>query len=397
VIDSPNAPLSETNALPDRDPLHGAGMTGRATRLVLLAVLAACGGREPEAKSAAPLAAVTLTPSDIATAREMELVEGVSMSGSLEPAQTVIIKSQVIGRLRRIHVDRGSRVARGQVLVEIEAEGIRGQAASARAAVASAEAALALSTQRLESARRLQAAGAISDIELRSSEAANQAAAAQLAAARAQLAAAGEAETRTSITSPIDGVVSARIVEEGEAVKDGDRLLEVVDIGTLELQAQVGVDEAMRVHVGSPVTFTLDALPGQALRGRVARIDPRADPGTRQVGIAAQLANPGGRIVAGQFARGRVLTGRAVKGVAIPIAAVSDSAGQARVFVIDNGKLVLRQITLGARDEALGLVAVTSGITATDRILARPVVGAANGLAVTVASDSAVTPPREIK
>ena len=372
-------------------------MTGRATRLVLLAVLAACGGREPEAKSAAPLAAVTLTPSDIATAREMELVEGVSMSGSLEPAQTVIMKSQVIGRLRRIHVDRGSRVARGQVLVEIEAEGIRGQAASARAAVASAEAALALSTQRLESARRLQAAGAISDIELRSSEAANQAAAAQLAAARAQLAAAGEAETRTSITSPIDGVVSARIVEEGEAVKDGDRLLEVVDIGTLELQAQVGVDEAMRVHVGSPVTFTLDALPGQALRGRVARIDPRADPGTRQVGIAAQLANPGGRIVAGQFARGRVLTGRAVKGVAIPIAAVSDSAGQARVFVIDNGKLVLRQITLGARDEALGLVAVTSGITATDRILARPVVGAANGLAVTVASDSAVTPPREIK
>jgi RND family efflux transporter MFP subunit len=393
VIDSPHTLPSAANAQPDRNPRLDAGVTRRAAQLVVLVLLAACGGSEPEARSAAPLAAVTLTSSDVATAREMELVEGVSVSGSLEPAQTVIIKSQVIGRLRRIHVDRGSRVARGQVLVEIEAEGIRGQAASARAAVASAEAALALSTQRLESARRLQAAGAISDIELRSSEAANQAAAAQLAAARAQLAAAGEAETRTSITSPINGVVSSRIVEEGEAVKDGDRLLEVVDIGTLELQAQVGVDEAMRVHVGSPVTFTLDALPGQALRGRVARIDPRADPGTRQVGVAAQLANPGGRIVAGQFARGRVLTGRAVTGVAIPIAAVSDSAGQARVFVIDDGKLVLRPITLGARDEALGLVAVTSGITVADRILARPVVGAANGLAVTIASDSAVTPP----
>jgi RND family efflux transporter MFP subunit len=359
-----------------------------------LAFIAACGGGgEPGGSAAAPLAAVTLTPSDVATARETELVEGVSMSGSLEPAQTVIIKSQVVGRLRRIRVDRGSRVTRGQVLVEIEAEGIRGQAASARAAVASAEAALALATQRLESAKRLHAAGAISDIELRSSEAANQAAAAQLAAARAQLAGAGEAETRTSITSPINGVVSARVVEEGEAIKDGDRLLEVVDIATLELQAQVGVDEAMRVRVGSPVAFTLAALPGQALRGRVARIDPRADPGTRQVGIAAQLANPGGRIVAGQFAQGRVLTGRAVRGVAIPIAAVSDSAGQARVYVIENGKLVLRQITLGARDDALGLVAVTSGLAADERILARPVVGAANGLAVTIASDSAAPPP----
>lgn len=359
-----------------------------------LALVAGCGGdEEPDAEAATPIAAVTLTPSDIAVAREMEIIEGVSMSGSLEPAQTVTIKAQVPGRLRRIRVDRGSRVARGQVLVEVEAEGVRGQAASARAAVASAEAALALATQRLESAKRLHAAGAISDIDLRVSETANQAAVAQLAAARAQLAGASEAETRTSITSPINGVVSARVVEEGEAVKDGDRLLDVVDIGTLELQAQVGVDEAMRVRVGAPVTFTLAALPGQALVGRVARIDPRADPGTRQVGIAAQLANPGGRIVAGQFAQGRVLTGRAVKSVAIPIAAVSDSAGQARVYVIRDGTLELRPITLGARDEALGLVAVVSGLAAQERILARPVVGAANGLAVTIASDSAATPP----
>jgi multidrug efflux pump subunit AcrA (membrane-fusion protein) len=148
----------------------------------------------------------------------------------------------------------------------------------------------------------------------------------------------------------------------------------------------------MKVRVGSPVSFTIDAV-GQALRGRVTRIDPRADPGTRQVGLAAQLPNPGGRIVAGQFARGRVLTGRAVTAIAIPIAAVSDSAGVARVFVIDNGKLVLRQVTLGARDEAQGLVAVTSGLTAADKVLARPVVGAANGLAVTIASDSATPPP----
>lgn len=370
-------------------------MTRPASCLVataLCALLGACGGGEPEASpGAAPLAAATLTSSDIATAREVELVDGVSLSGSLEPAQTVIIKTQVAGRLRRIPVDRGSRVAKGHLLAEIEADGIRGQAVAARAALASAEAALALAAQRLESAKRLQAAGAISDIDLRASEASHEAASAQVAAARAQLAMAGEAEARTSIESPINGVVSVRVVEEGESVKDGDRLLEVVDIGTLELRAQVGVDDAMRVRVGSPVVFTLGAT-GQPLRGRVARIDPRADPGTRQVGIAAQLANPGGRIVAGQFARGRVLTGRATLAVAIPAAAVSDSAGQSRVFVIEGGKLVLRPVTLGTRDEALGLVAVTAGLAVAERVLARPVLGAANGLAVTVASDSAIPP-----
>jgi len=72
---------------------------------------------------------------------------------------------------------------------------------------------------------------------------------------------------------------------------------------------------------------------------------------------------------------------------------VSDSAGQARVFVVDGGKLALRPITLGTRDESLGLVAVTSGLSSGERILARPVVGAANGLAVTIASDSAPPPP----
>ena len=367
----------------------------RLTSCIVLLLVAACGRREeaPAADSpAASLAAVTLTPSDVATPREMELTEGISLSGSLEPAQTVVVKAQVAGRLRRVLVDRGTRVARGQLLAEIEAEGVRGQVAGAQAAVISAEAAESLATQRLEAAKRLNAAGAISDIELRTAEINVRAAAAQLALARAQLATTSEVSARTRITAPIGGVVSARMAEPGEAVKDGDEVLEVVDINTLELEAQVGVDEAMRVKVGSPVTFSIDAVSGN-LRGRVSRIDPRADPGTRQVGLAAQLPNPGGRIVAGQFARGRVLTGRAVSGIAIPLGAISDSAGVARVFVIENGKLVLRQVTLGARDEARGLVAVTSGLTASDRILARPVIGAANGLSVTVASDSGTAPP----
>ena len=364
----------------------------RLTSLLALLATAACGGsEEAPAAETAPVAAVTLTPSDIATPRQMELSEGVSISGSLEPSQTVVVDAQVGGRLRRVLVDRGTRVNRGQLLAQIEAEGVTSQAASAQAAVISAEANEQLAQQRLEAARRLNAAGAFSDIELGTSETNVRATTAQLALARSQLAAANEANARTSITSPIAGVISERRVESGEAVADGDELFQVVDVSTLELQAQVGVDQAMRVRVGSPVVFSIDAL-GESQRGRVSRIAPRADPGTRQVALAAQLPNPGGRIVAGQFARGRVVTGQAVSGLAIPMAAVSDSAGVAFVFVIENGKLVRRQVTLGARDDAQGLVLVTAGLAATDRLLARQVVGAANQLPVNIATDSAVRP-----
>jgi RND family efflux transporter MFP subunit len=368
------------------------------TRLLPLSLGAAllhagCGRGTESAATPRGETSVTLTASDVAVVRVAELTDGVSVSGSLEPVQTIPLKAQINGRVRRVGADRGTAVRAGQVLIEIEAEGIRGQAASAKAAVASAEAALALALQRLESARRLHAAGAISDIELTSAQATHEAATAQVAAARAQWTTANESESHAAITSPIDGVVSERGTEPGEAVKDGAVLLTVVDTRTLELAAQVAVDDAMRVRVGAPVVFTLDAAPGQAFRGRVARVDPRADPGTRQVGIASQLPNPGGRIVAGQFARGRVLTGAPARVPAIPLTAVRDSGGVASVFVIENGRLARREIALGARDEEQGLVGVKRGLAAGDRVLAASIAGAAEGLAVTMASDSAARTP----
>jgi membrane fusion protein (multidrug efflux system) len=368
--------------------IAGEPMTHRPRVLAVVALAAlGCGG-EPPASAAAARTAVTLSASDVAVARLADLTDGVAISGTLEPVQSVALTAQVAARVRRVTADRGTQVRRGEVLVELDAEGIRGQAEGTRAAVASAEAALALAAQRLESARRLHAAGGIADIDLRASEAAHRAAEAQLAAARAQAAGAQENESHTRVASPIDGIVSARGVEPGESVKDGAMLLTVVDISTLELVAHVGVDEAMRVRVGAPVTFTIDATGGQAFTGRVARVDPRADPGTRQVGIASTLPNPGGRIVAGQFARGRVLLGTVKSVVAVPVRAVTDSAGVASVLLIEGGRLVRRRVSLGARDEAQGLVAVTEGLAEGDRVLAVPVPGAADGLAVTMGSDT---------
>lgn len=365
-----------------------------APAALIISVVVACAGESSGASETAPAStAVSLGPSDVAVVRVVELTDGVAVSGTLEPAQTVELRTQINGRIRRVAVDRGSRVRRGEVLVEIQAEGARGQLEGAQAAVASGEAALALAEQRLASARRLHEAGAISDIDLRASEAAHRAAAAQLGAARAQLAVAGEVESHATVRAPIDGVVSVRSVDEGESVRDGGVLITVVDTRTLELAAQIGVDEAMKVRVGAPVVFRLDAAGGARFEGRVTRVDPRADPGTRQVGVASSLPNTDGRIIAGQYARGRVLTGRTEQVAAVPIGAVRDSAGVASVLLIEGGRLARRQVTLGARDEERGLVAVTAGLAEGDRVLAVPVLGAAEGLAVTFAADSGARAP----
>jgi RND family efflux transporter MFP subunit len=364
---------------------------GSALALGLLAGAAACGGSESAAAdtAAAAPAPAALNAQDVATVRRAAVASGVVLTGSLQPAEVVALHAQVAGTVQGVRVDRGTPVKRGQVLATISAEGVRGAAAGARAAVAAARAQLAVAQQRLEAARTLHGAGAMADIDLRSAVAAREAAEAQLAAAQAQAAGAGEQAARTVITAPMTGVVSARSVESGEAVTVGADLFEIVNSSVLELSGQIPVAQAARVRVGQPVLFTLDAAPERELRGSVARIDPTADPATRQVGVYVRLPNPGGEIVGGQFARGRILGERPEEALVVPVGAVRGAAsGDAHVLAIENGKVARRAVQLGVRDEASGIVAVTTGLAEGDRVIATPAVTLAVGTAVTVAGDT---------
>jgi RND family efflux transporter MFP subunit len=376
-------------------------LTRGALAALALALVVGCGTDDDAttdtaaATAAAPSSGpVVLGPQDLVTAQLAEIGSSLTLSGSLEPKQRVALRAQVPGTVQSLRVDRGSRVRRGQVLATIRAVGVQSQAAGARAGVAAANANLAVARQRLEAARTLRQAGAMSEIDFRSAQAAFESAEAQLAAARAQAASAGEAAGFTTIVSPIDGVVSERRVDQGEAVNPGAELLTVVDSRTLELRAQIGVADAGRVRVGQTVEFTIDAMPGERFRGRVARIDPTADPGTRQVNVYVELANPTGRIIGGQFARGSIATA-STQAVVVPTTAVqgaTQNATSGTVLVVVNGRIARRAVTLGARDDATGRVAVLDGLAAGERVVATPSASLTEGTPVTIATDDARAP-----
>jgi RND family efflux transporter MFP subunit len=342
-----------------------------------------------ESAKAEPVGAtpMVLSPQDVTEARIADVVAGVLLTGSLEPAERATITAQVAGTLGPMTVDRGSSVRRGQRLTTIQAAGVRSQAAGARANVAAAEAQLAVARTQRDGQQRLYEAGAISRVQYENAQATYAAAEAQVAAARAQAAAANEEAGYTVITSPLTGMVSDRPAEPGEAVASGDPILTVVNTSVLELAGRIPVDEAGAVRIGQPVTFTLDAFPGREFRGTVARKDPAADPSTRQVGIYVRLPNGQGEITAGQYARGQVSGERIVGAVTIPVTAVLGTGETAAVFVIENGQLVRRGVTVGTRDERAGVVAVTAGLKAGERILARPAPSVSAGQKVVVASD----------
>ena len=352
-------------------------MTARLPLLLLLAACAACGGADASPESAAATAAVerpvTLVEADLLTAETGDLTTGVSLSGMLEPAATVTVAAQVEGTLGQVLVNRGSAVVEGARLATLQADGVR-------ARVAAAEANVAVARTRRDASRRLFEAGAISKIDLESSEAA-------FAAAEAQSAAALESAGFTAVTAPITGTVSDRRVDAGTAVRVGDPLFTVVSTTELELAGRVPVDKANAIRMGQKMRFSIDALAKREFTGRVARKDPIADPVTRQVGVYVRLANPRNEITAGQYARGEV-AGRTLRAtLRVPETAVLGSGAEAVVFVFADGRLERRSVTVAARSARDGVVAISSGLTTGERVLMRPTLGLADGQAAVISGE----------
>jgi membrane fusion protein (multidrug efflux system) len=380
------------NAMSDlRRPL------GAAVAALLVMGAAACGGGEGQAAETAAAEkqenVTVLGAADVATVEMTQLAAGVALTGSLEPYRTAEVKAQVPGMVRGLTVDRGSSVGAGQVLARIEAQGIQSQAAGARSGVAAAEAQVSLARRQMESARTLFQAGAMSELDFRAAEAQFQAAQAQLAGARSNSAGASEQAGRTAVRAPFAGQVSTRTANEGEAVNPGQTILTVVNSQFLELRGQVPVDQANQVRPGQPAEFTLVAFPGRTFSGTVARIDPVADAGTRQVGVTLRLQNTG-ELIAGMFASGRVVTGGDRQALVVPAAAVRGQGADQHVLAVAGDSVVRRAVTLGARDDQRGVVAVESGLQAGERVIVSPgVVPAGQKVRVQPAAPSAAAAP----
>lgn len=385
---------------------------GAHARLWLLtAALAAwaCGGESTQPAAAPEEPVVVLDATDVAVARSADIASGLVITGTLDPSEVVNVKAQVSGTVQQLSVDRGVAVKRGQRLAVIEAEGVRSQVsgaeagvAAAKSQIAAAEASVASARQQLEGARTLFEAGAMSKIEFQNVEAQHKAALGQLAAAESQAAAASsqltgasEAARRTIVQAPITGVVSVRAVNEGEAVNPGQDLLTIVNSRTLELAGQVSVQQAAQARVGQQVTFTLDAYPGQEFTGRVARIDPVADPATRRVGVALQLPNADGRLVGGQFVTGKVLTANVAMEIVVPRTALRGSEMERYVIVVEGDRLVRRDVTVGDIDDATGMAPITMGLAEGDRVIASPATDIQAG--ARVRDVAAATPAAEPK
>lgn len=293
----------------------------------------------------------------------------VEFSGPLVAPQTSLVRAKAAGTLVSMSAAEGSRVQAGQAIGRIDMAETSSRVAERSANLESARATLVQAERAHASNERLAAQQFISPIALENSRAAVDTARAALNAAQAALDTTRVALRDATLLAPISGIVAKRHVLPGEKVSIDQQVLTIVDLARLELAASVGTHEVARLAAGMPVEVRVEGVL-QPVAGRIARIAPAAEPGTRSIGVTIELANPGETLRAGQYALASAALADDQERLTLPANAVGNAAGQDHVWLIENGVLARRAVTVGRRDERAGRIEVLQGVGPASQVLA---------------------------
>lgn len=311
-----------------------------------------------------------LAAADVATVTLSTLSRSLPVTGSLSPLVQTTVKAQAPGEVIDVTVREGQPVRRGDVLVRIDTRNLNAELDNQQAALEKARADLALAKLNRDNSENLLKGHFIAQNASDTAESVYQAELANVKAAEAQLSLARIALDYATVRAPFDGTVSQRLVQPGEKIDVGSSLLTLVDLSHLELQAPAPADEVPSLKIGQIANFRVGGFGERRFEGRVERINPMTDTGSRSIMLYLSVDNPDGVLKGGLFAQGDLILDQTAPVAAIPLTAVHTQAGLPYVLAIDGAKLARRPVKLGLRSEEQNLVEVREGLKAGERVVA---------------------------
>ncbi|HSU94828.1 MAG TPA: efflux RND transporter periplasmic adaptor subunit [Gemmatimonadaceae bacterium] len=326
---------------------------------------------------------VSVGPEGIIVATSSEIRIGPSISGTLTPQEAATLRSEISGPVVQTYVEQGQPVKRGQALARIDDTSIREALLSAQSAARSAKLALDNATRDAERQQRLEAAGAVAPRDVEAAQRALAAAQAAMADAQSRLTAAQQQLGKTTFRAPFNGIVSDRPVSAGDVVQPGAAIATVVNPASMRLEGSVPAEQLSSLKIGTPVIFTVNGYGTQTFTGRIDRINPTADPATRQVRVYVTIPNEKSTLVGGLFADGRVAT-ESRQGIMVPATAVDERGIAPIVLRIRSDTVQSVPVQLGVHDNASDRVEIRSGVSVGDTLLANAAQGLAPGTRVRI-------------
>lgn len=312
--------------------------------------VASAGGSAP---GSAPAQAPAAVPVEVATAVESAAAVEIRSVGTLKSDESVLIASELPGRIAEILFDEGQQVAEGQLLIRLDDS-------LAQVELKDAEAALVLAQSNFDRAAKLAQSGTGTQRTLDEAQS-------ELARARAAVDLIRVRLDKLSLTAPFDGMVGIRRISVGAYISAGDTLVNLEKIDRLKVDFKVPELFLAQVKVGQSVIVDLDALPDQHFEATIYTIDPLLDVNGRALNVRATLPNPDLVLRPGLFARVTVQVDQARRVVMVPEEAIVPRGTQHLVYRVVEGHAEEVVATLGARRD--GQVEILQGLRAGDVVV----------------------------
>ena len=328
--------------------------------------------------------AMELTADEVVQAGVRDLSLGLPISGSLRSAHSAMVKARVAGELQGLSVREGDSVRAGQVLARVDASEYQSRLRQAQEQADASKAQVDIAQRQHDNNSALVNQGFISQTALDTSQASLNAARATHKAALAAVEVTRKTLDDTVLRSPMDGQVSQRLAQPGERVGVDARVVEIVDLRHMEMEAALAAADSLNVRVGQTATLQVEGST-EPVAARVVRISPSAQAGSRSVLAYLGIDNPGG-LRNGLFAQGRLHTGQRST-LAVPLDTVRTDKPAPYVQTVQDGKVVHVPVVASARGEVQGetLVAVT-GLADKATVLRGSVGALREGMAVQLAA-----------
>jgi len=344
----------------------------KARQLSATAATAATAASSP-ASAAQPV--LELAAQDLLRLQRQPLVRGLEVSGSLKAVDSAFVKARVAAEIRSLTVREGDTVRAGQALGQLDTTEFDWRLRQAEQQAGAARAQLEIAQRQLANNKALVAQGFISPTALDASVSGESGAQATLQAALAAVELARKAKADAALTAPIGGLVAQRLAQPGERVALDARILEIVDLSRLELEAAIAPQDVPALRVGAKALLTVDGADAP-VPATVVRINPSAQAGSRTVPAYLQVLQPAGQpaLRNGLFARGWIALDQRVV-LALPLSAVRSDQSQPYAVRLRDGRAEQRPLTLGVRGQAPGqpgvaMVEVLKGLDEGDQVLA---------------------------
>ena len=327
----------------------------------LLGLRVSQANKEP-AKKAEADRTFEFAPGDLAELRREPLGRAIPVSGTMKPLLQATVRSKVPAEVARVHVQEGQSVAAGTPLVSLDTADLKARHDAQMAAVAEARARLDLARKNQANNKALLEKSFISQNAYDAIANSVQVAEANLKSTESQGAITQRAVEDAQVRAPFAGIVAKRWVNQGDKVSPDMPVAQVVDLSRMELEAQVPVSEIPFVKVGQEISFLVDGFQGRRFAGKIERVNPSAELGSRSISVFATLANADAALKGGMFANGTLATAAGSEVEVIPAAAVIQEGGQSFVYIVKGGKVERRSVVLGARNAERGVVTVKEGL-----------------------------------